>query len=92
MCHEQERLGICRCSLQWRQVQPWVSSRTGMGRWEALGRLGFWWDPQGPHARGECALCFVAPVVTSNQPWLSDGFRFLEEAQSRESPMEVTSA
>lgn len=81
MCHQQERLGICRYSLQGRQVQHWVSSRTGMGRWEALGRLGFWQDPQGPHARGEC--CFVVPVVTSNQSWLPHRLGFWEEAQSR---------
>lgn len=80
MCHEQERLGICSYPLQWRQVQLWVSSRTAMGRWEVLGRLGLWWDSQGPHARGEC--CFVAPV-TSNQPWLPDGLGCLEEIQSR---------
>lgn len=90
MCHEQECLGICSYSLQWRQVQVWVSSRTAMGRWEVLGRLGLWQYPQGPHARREC--CFVAPVVTSNQPWLPDGLGFLEEAQSRESPMEDISA
>lgn len=28
MCHEQELVGICRYSLQWRQVQHWVSGRT----------------------------------------------------------------
>lgn len=81
MCHEQERVGICRCSLQWRQVQHWASGRTGMGRCQALAKLGLWRDPQMTHARGEC--CFVAPVVTSNQPWLPDGVGFLEEAQSR---------
>lgn len=91
MCHEQEHLGICRCSLQWRQVQPWVSSRTGMGRWEALGRLRFWWDPQG-HMQGVSVLCASWHLQLHQINPGSLGLGFLEEAQSRESPMEVTSA
>lgn len=50
MCHEQKCLGICSYSLQWRQVQHWVSSRT------------FCWG----HSRGTAEVSLMCKVTAAH--------------------------